>query len=169
VKVNGQSLFNWETSHKGVPVTTFNNTWNSPKGEFYVIELQGSFDVPRAPGLSPRFLHTKFFGIITPSGPTGSSFTWNPWFSNRPMSLGSLGLVNHSLMPAFPGVTKDRVPNLLALDSTQAIAVLRGSNYRVSVHYLWNAIMPPLSVVAQSPAPGKRESVGVVTLSVTWS
>jgi hypothetical protein len=167
VLVSGRRLHAWEVDSNGIPITTFNSGFDVPTGDFYVIELHGDFRIGTPPGSGARYLGRTWFAIIAPEQPTGFSFTWNPWSSNTPLDLSELGVVKYSAMPALPRVTDTRVPDLVGLQASQAVALLRGSDFRVSVQTVVSSALPPLSVVAERPSPGTSVNGGRIVLLVT--
>ncbi|MHB1526925.1 MAG: PASTA domain-containing protein [Candidatus Dormibacteria bacterium] len=167
VKLNGQSVDNWEQSQdsSGKNTSSFSVSY-APTAEFYLMELRGHF----ASSTGQRTVAFELVATETTGWPTkrGVTLSGGTWFSNRFTSLSRLGRVNHGLVPPSPKLINGRVPNLVGLGFPEAEALLHRLGLSVKAHNIlhFDPYLPPFTVVSQTPKSGQYESSGGVQVTV---
>jgi hypothetical protein len=168
VKADGRSIDDWEQGQAASSKTLSNQVSFAPQAELYVVELRGSFRS------SPHVYKSIAIALVpthttgSPSKEGGVGFTWHTWVASKFKSLSSLGQVHHDSVPLQRRLIKGRVPNLVGLSYSQAQSALHELGSTLKDHNVrhFDSPLPPFTVVAQTPNSGRRQSRGLVQITL---
>lgn len=158
VEVDGARLYSWDSTQTVLlPSGGF-------KGEYYVVEVTGRFDVPGA-GVESVGLALEHTAWTVDAATNFNEFQQQIGWGKRPVSLSRLGHVHHAILPPYPRVRRGYVPNVVGMSPTRAAMVLRDDGYSAKLHLGVDTRFALNVVFREVPAPDRQSPGGLVTLT----
>jgi hypothetical protein len=137
----------------------------STTGEFYVVELRGSFHTNSSPGQSVHQVPVLIVAVPAHFNPRKLV---NPFFlSNKVVRMTAVGTVQDGSLGLRP-TKRGEVPDVVGLDATEATGLLTSDHITWTEHVTHNVVEDATTIVAESPAPGAKLNGRRVVIDLAW-